>query len=92
MLHIDYGVGRSGIYHHVSGGSHGGHSVKIIGWGVENGIDYWKVTNSWNRYWGEDGFFRIVRGTNECGIERAIIASAPDAIWHGTGVPTTLVH
>jgi cathepsin B len=66
----------SGIYHFVSGVSHGGHSVKIVGWGLENGTKYWKVANSWNKYWGESGFFRIMRGSNECGIEKAIIASA----------------
>ena len=48
----------------------GGHAVKIIGWGTENGEDYWLVANSWNTTWGMDGFFKIARGSNECGIEK----------------------
>jgi cathepsin B len=47
----------------------GGHAVKIVGWGTDNGADYWTVANSWNTTWGEDGFFKIKRGSNQCGIE-----------------------
>merc|ERR1711982_1447 len=64
----------SGIYHHVTGGMAGGHAVKFVGWGVENGVKYWKVANSWNPYWGEKGYFRILRGTNHCGIEDEAVA------------------
>lgn len=46
----------------------GGHAVKIVGWGVENDTEYWIIANSWSTQWGEDGFFRILRGKNECGI------------------------
>ena len=47
----------------------GGHSVLITGWGVENGTKYWTVQNSYGEKWGENGYFRIRRGTNEAGIE-----------------------
>lgn len=47
----------------------GGHAVKIVGWGTESGTDYWLVANSWDTTWGLDGFFKIKRGTNECGME-----------------------
>jgi len=68
---------KSGIYKHVGGKMAGGHAVKLIGWGVEDGVDYWLVANSWNRDFGEDGFFRIVRGRNECGIESGGVAGIP---------------
>jgi len=47
----------------------GGHAVKIVGWGTENGVDYWLVANSWNTSWGADGLFKIKRGVDECGME-----------------------
>lgn len=42
---------KSGVYQHVHGSVSGRHAVKIIGWGVENGTDYWLVVNSWNKAW-----------------------------------------
>jgi cathepsin B len=48
---------------------------------VDNGIKYWKVANSWNPHWGEAGYFRIVRGVNEGGIETQVIATAAEAKW-----------
>jgi len=71
----------SGIYVHKTGGAVGGHAVKIVGWGVENGVKYWKVANSWNPYWGEHGFFRIIRGVNECGIEAQVTVSSDNSVW-----------
>lgn len=75
----------SGIYHHVEGEKLGGHAVKVVGWGVEDGVKYWKMANSWNPYWGEGGYFRILRGTNECGIEEGATASSAGATWMRRG-------
>lgn len=90
-VYSDFENYASGIYHHVTGGMAGGHAVKLVGWGVEDGVKYWKVANSWNPYWAEKGYFRIKRGNNECGIEDQAIGSAPDAKWSRAGDYTVVV-
>jgi len=47
----------------------GGHAVKMVGWGSDDSMSYWKVANSWDTTWGEEGYFRIKRAADECGIE-----------------------
>jgi cathepsin B len=32
---------------------------------------------AWNQDWGDNGFFKILRGKNHCGIEGSIVAGAP---------------
>lgn len=54
----------------------GGHAVKIVGWGQENGNEYWICANSWDVTWGEQGFFRIKVG--ECGIDSDVVVGLPD--------------
>jgi cathepsin B len=73
----DFPSYHSGVYQHVTGKYLGGHAVKILGWGVEDNVPYWLVANSWNTEWGDKGFFKILRGSNECGIERQIVAGMP---------------
>jgi len=76
-VYADFLSYKSGVYKHVTGSEDGGHAIKILGWGVENGEDYWLVANSWNSDWGDKGFFKILRGSNECGIEGEIVAGLP---------------
>jgi len=76
-VYDDFLLYKTGIYIKTSSKALGGHAVKIIGWGEENGTKYWLVVNSWNEDWGDKGLFKIRRGTNECGIESNIVAGVP---------------
>ncbi|XP_021897248.1 LOW QUALITY PROTEIN: cathepsin B-like protease 2 [Carica papaya] len=77
-VYEDFAHYKSGVYKHIAGSSIGGHAVKLIGWGTtDDGEDYWLIANQWNRSWGEDGYFKIRRGTNECGIEDDAVAGLP---------------
>jgi len=44
------------------------HGVLLVGSGSEGGVNYWKVKNSWGASWGDNGFIRIIRGSNVCGL------------------------
>lgn len=45
------------------------HAVIASGYGTaEDGTEYWLVKNMWSNYWGEDGYIRIARHPNDCGI------------------------
>jgi len=48
------------------------HAVLVVGYGHSIfGRDYWIIKNSWGSWWGERGFFRLIRGKNKCGITKA---------------------
>lgn len=49
-----------GVYQHTTGEEVGGHAIKVIGWGVENGTPYWLCVNSWNTDWGDNGMIYLV--------------------------------
>ncbi|XP_074601539.1 cathepsin B-like [Brevipalpus obovatus] len=68
-VYADFLSYKSGVYIQHSQDYLGGHAIRILGWGVENDVPYWLAANSWNTTWGDHGYFKIRRGTDECGIE-----------------------
>ncbi|XP_062328610.1 dipeptidyl peptidase 1 [Osmerus eperlanus] len=78
---------QEGIYHHTGLTDHHNpfeltnHAVLLVGYGRchMTGQKFWVVKNSWGTGWGESGFFRIRRGTDECSIESIAVAAKPIA-------------
>ena len=68
-VYYDFELYTGGIYQHVWGPEMGGHAVEFVGYGTANNTAFWKVKNSWGASWGEQGYFRILKGVDECGIE-----------------------
>eukprot|EP00761_Pharyngomonas_kirbyi_P011061 gb/GECH01011085.1/.p1 GENE.gb/GECH01011085.1/~~gb/GECH01011085.1/.p1 ORF type:complete len:314 (+),score=44.00 gb/GECH01011085.1/:1-942(+) len=76
QVYQDFFSYKSGVYTHQYGGLAGGHAIKIVGWGVDSKSNqpYWIVANSWGASWGMNGYFWILRGSDECGIEDQVFA------------------
>jgi len=56
------------------------HAVLVVGFGEEaTGQKYWVVKNSWGQDWGDKGYFKIERGTNQLNMEGDAVAAYPSA-------------
>ena len=76
LVYQDFMSYKGGVYKKSSNTLLGGHAVKVVGWGNENGTDYWIVANSWGPNWGEKGHFRMAVG-NCCNFESQMISGTP---------------
>jgi len=56
------------------------HALLLVGYGVQEGwvenTPFWTIKNSWGADWGEEGYFRIVRGYGACGMNEAVTCAA----------------
>jgi cathepsin F/cysteine peptidase B len=46
------------------------HGVLLVGYGTDGSTPYWIVKNSWGTGWGENGYIRLQKGTNQCGLNQ----------------------
>lgn len=61
----------SGIFDSESCGTSLDHATLVVGYGSEDGTDYWIMKNSWGTSWGDAGYMKlkIVDGAGICGIQ-----------------------
>jgi cathepsin X len=78
-----------GIYYDQTGDTNIVHDISVVGYGVENNTKYWVVRNSWGTHWGENGFFRVIRGINNIAIESDCAWAVPRDTWSKPDIHVT---
>jgi len=63
----------SGGIYNSSCGTSLNHGVALVGYGADNGKQYWIIRNSWGTSWGISGYMKLARGegtgtTGKCGV------------------------
>ena len=59
------------------------HAVLVVGYGTERGQDYWLIKNSWGSNWGLNGYIKLARGSNQCGLAAVSkIKKELESLWY----------
>ncbi|XP_015782231.1 cathepsin B-like [Tetranychus urticae] len=91
-VYSDFLSYKSGVYKRLSDRYLGVQNIKIIGWGTENGVDYFLAVNSWGTAWGEKGFFKFQRGTQQLGHAPVPMFPSLEPVDIVQDIPKSYVH
>ena len=49
------------------------HAAVAIGYGEDNGKEYWLIKNSWSTSWGKEGYMKIWTKDDNCGVTKKAV-------------------
>ena len=76
LIFRNYKAGVLEVAHFETASNTPDHAVSLIGFGAEEGVEYWTLRNSWGPAWGEDGYFRVQRKRDGSGVLGSYAATA----------------